>query len=82
MDADGGGAYGERGGVVSGIEAEISMDAPTSPDHSAVEPNQLRNDAIYNHYFEVARSWDIEGAEEAHRAEKGTGDGPLAGRAD
>ncbi len=61
MDADGGGAYGERGGVVSGAEAEISMDAPTSPDHSSVEPNQLRNDAIYNHYFEVARNWTSKG---------------------
>ncbi|MEU0544800.1 type II toxin-antitoxin system VapB family antitoxin [Nocardia sp. NPDC005978] len=26
--------------------------------------------AAYDHYFELAKSWDLEGAEAAHRAEK------------
>ncbi|BDT89685.1 type II toxin-antitoxin system VapB family antitoxin [Nocardia cyriacigeorgica] len=35
------------------------------------EYNQrLSRAEAYDHYFELAREWDIEGAEAAHRAEK------------
>ncbi|WP_455351065.1 hypothetical protein [Streptomyces sp. SYSU K217416] len=31
--------------------------------------------AAYDKYFELAQDWDLEGAEAAHRADKGAGSG-------
>jgi hypothetical protein len=31
---------------------------------------RLARDAAYDKYFEMARGWDVEAAEEAHRADK------------
>ncbi|PZH11386.1 DUF2191 domain-containing protein [Streptomyces sp. NTH33] len=33
---------------------------------------RLARDAAYDKYFEMARGWDVEGAEESHRADKDT----------
>ncbi|MEU3343458.1 type II toxin-antitoxin system VapB family antitoxin [Streptomyces sp. NPDC006700] len=33
---------------------------------------RLARDAAYDKFFETAQGWDIEGAEEAHRADKDT----------
>ncbi|WP_280439884.1 hypothetical protein [Nocardia cyriacigeorgica] len=51
--------------------AEMAMDLSAAPEHYSADSTQhLRDEAIYNHYFDVARDWDIEGAEAAHHAEK------------